>query len=261
MKNFEKYEDEVRKFKDGNFCEEFVIPHILKKDNCAYLSCSDCGRRQMLWFVEEYEEPETDWSNVEVDTPILVKNREDDMWRERHFAKCKNGKVYAWSDGQTSWTAYDMMVWRYAKLAEDAKGDKEPEVDWNEVKIDTPILVKQREDSEWYNEEWERRYFAKFEDGVIYAWDDGQTSWTAHNTMTSWNYAKLVESEEPKVDWNDVKIDTLIMVRDSENGDWFKRHFAEYKNGKIYTWDNGHTSWETSRMIEWKYAKLVEDEE
>ena len=72
----------------------------------------------MLWFVEEYEEPETDWSNVEVDTPILVKNREDDMWRERHFAKYKNGNVYAWSDGQTSWSAYDMMVWKYAKLAE-----------------------------------------------------------------------------------------------------------------------------------------------
>ena len=30
MKNFEKYEDEIRKFKDGNFCEEIVIHHILK---------------------------------------------------------------------------------------------------------------------------------------------------------------------------------------------------------------------------------------
>ena len=73
MKNYEKYEDEVRKFKDGNFCEEFIIPHVLKSDSCAYLSCSDCGRRQMLWFIEEYEEPEVDWSQVEVDTPILVK--------------------------------------------------------------------------------------------------------------------------------------------------------------------------------------------
>ena len=53
MKNYEKYEDEIRKFKDGNFCEEFIIPHILKSDSCAYLSCSDCGRRQMLWFIEE----------------------------------------------------------------------------------------------------------------------------------------------------------------------------------------------------------------
>ena len=118
MKNFEKYEDEIRKFKAGNFCEEFVIPHILKSDSCAYLSCSDCGRRQMLWLMEEYEEPEVDWSKVEVDTPILVKNSEDEEWRKRHFAKYKNGNVYAWSDGLTSWTAYDKMSWKYAKLAE-----------------------------------------------------------------------------------------------------------------------------------------------
>ena len=51
------------------------------------------------------------------------------------------------------------------------------------------------------------------------------------------------------------------MVRDSKYGNWFKRYFAEYKNGKIYTWGNGLTSHDTSRMIEWKYAKLVEDEE
>ena len=164
MKNFEIYEDEVREYNGDNFCRDFVIPHILKKDNCAYLSCSDCGRRQMLWFVEEYEEPETDWSQVEVDTPILVKNREDDMWRERHFAKYKNGNVYAWSDGQTSWTAYDMMVWRYAKLAEDAEEDKEPEVDWNKVEVDTPILVRDVKYRRWV-----KRYFAKYKEGIVFA--------------------------------------------------------------------------------------------
>ena len=189
MKNYEKYADKIKNYGYDSFCDDFIQPYILKQNGCG-MDCEQCNMIQMIWLMQEYEEPETDWSQVEVDTPILVKNREDDMWRERHFAKYKNGNVYAWSDGQTSWTAYDMMVWRYAKLAEDAKEDKEPEVDWNEVKIDTPI-----------------------------------------------------------------------MVRDSENGDWFKRYFAEYKNGKIYTWDNGHTSWETSRMIEWKYAKLVEDEE
>ena len=118
MKNFEKYEDEIRKFKGDNFCKDFVIPHILKKDDCAGIYCSECISRQLLWYLEEYEEPEVDWSQVEVDTPILVKNSEDKMWRKRHFAKYKNGNVYAWSDGLTSWTAYDMMSWKYAKLAE-----------------------------------------------------------------------------------------------------------------------------------------------
>ena len=119
MKNFEIYEDEIRKFKDGNFCEEFVIPRILKSDSCAYLSCSDCGRRQMLWFVEEYEEPEVDWNKVKVDTPILVKDHEDREWLKRYFAKYEDGYVYAWGNGCTSWTADNMYAWNYTKLAED----------------------------------------------------------------------------------------------------------------------------------------------
>ena len=121
MKNFEKYEDEIRKFKDGNFCEEFVIPHILKSDSCAYLFCSDCGRRQMLWLMEEYEEPEVDWSQVEVDTPILVRDSENTEWLKKYFAKYENGYVYVWNLGRTSWTAPNdksVSAWSYAKLAE-----------------------------------------------------------------------------------------------------------------------------------------------
>ncbi len=189
MKNFEKYEDEIRKFKDGNFCEEFVIPHILKSNSCAYLSCSDCGRRQMLWFIEEYEEPEVDWSQIEVDTPILVKYSELTNWQKRHFAKYKNGIVYAWNNGETSWTTVAMTDWKYAKLAED---EKEPEVDWSKVEVDTPILV--RDDGV----KWVKRHFAKYENGGVYAWKDNHTSWTSlHNDdVTFWRYAKLAESEE-----------------------------------------------------------------
>ena len=187
MKNFEKYEDEVRKFKDGNFCEEFVIPHILKSDSCAYLSCSDCGRRQMLWFVEEYEEPEVDWSQVEVDTPIWVKYSELTNWKKRHFAKYENGIIYAWNNGETSWTTVAMTDWKYAKLAED---EKESEVDWNQIKVDTPILVRQGKNGEWLE-----RHFAKYENGDVYAWVDGQTSWTGSDEI-KWKYAKLLENEE-----------------------------------------------------------------
>ena len=75
--------------------------------------------------------------------------------------------------------------------------------------------------------------------------------------MTGWKYAKLAESE---IDWSKVEVDTAIYVKASKNGNWFKRHFAEYKNGKIYTWGNGLTSHDTSRMMEWNYAKLAESE-
>ena len=35
MKNYEKYADKIKKYKvskDEYFCNEFIIPHILKKD-------------------------------------------------------------------------------------------------------------------------------------------------------------------------------------------------------------------------------------
>ena len=187
MKNFEKYEDEVKKFKGDNFCEEFVIPHILKKDNCAYLSCSDCGRRQMLWFVEEYEEPEIDWSKIKVDTPILVRQGKNGKWLKRHFAKYENRNVYTWVHGQTSWTGEDKIKWRYAKLPED---EKKPEIDWSKVKVDTPILVRDSKDNKWL-----KRYFAKYEDEKIYAWLGETTSYDACG-VAKWKFAKLAESEE-----------------------------------------------------------------
>ena len=128
---------------------------------------------------------------------------------------------------------------------------EESEVDWNRIKVDTPLLVRN-----YINGEWSKRYFAKYEDGKVYTWINGRTSWN-ETGIYAWKYAKLAE---PEVDWNKVEVDTAIYVKASKNGNWFKRHFAEYKNGKIYTWGNGLTSHDTSRMMEWKYAKLAEPE-
>ena len=69
---------------------------------------------------------------------------------------------------------------------------KEPEIDWSKVEVDTPILVRHRLDGEW-----EKRHFAKYENGDVYAWDNGRTSWTVANEI-KWKYAKLAESEETK---------------------------------------------------------------
>ena len=74
--------------------------------------------------MEEYKEPETDWSKVEVDTPILVRNYEDTestavVWLKRYFAEYKDGLVYTWTNGRTSWNEDCTNGWKYAKLAED----------------------------------------------------------------------------------------------------------------------------------------------
>lgn len=121
MKNYEKYADEIREYKGQNFCEDFVMPNILKSEVCAGISCEHCSMLQLLWLMEEYEEPEVDWSKVEVDTPILVKEYEESKWTKRYFAKYEDGVVYAWNNGVTSWTANDdecVIAWSFAKLAE-----------------------------------------------------------------------------------------------------------------------------------------------
>lgn len=120
MKNYEKYAYEIKRNDGNNFCNNFVIPVIHKGCECLS-SCEQCRMLQMIWLLEEYEEPETDWSKVEVDTPILVRGSEDGDWLRRHFAKYEGGIVYTWKDGHTSWTvSHDKEVtgWNFAKLAE-----------------------------------------------------------------------------------------------------------------------------------------------
>lgn len=122
MKNYEKYADEIRGYNDMDFCKDFVKPYIFKSDKCTGIDCTKCGMLQTMWLLEDYEEPEVDWSKVEVDTPILVRDSEIRSWHKRYFADFKNGRVYAWKDGATSWTAKnknEINTWNYAKLAEE----------------------------------------------------------------------------------------------------------------------------------------------
>ena len=123
MKNYEKYADEIRKYevsRSGYFCNEFIMPYILKKDSCPGIGCEHCHMLQMIWLMDEYKEPETDWSKVAVDTLILVRDSDTGEWGKRHFARYENGIIYAWAGGCTSWTANgNTTMWEYAKLAEE----------------------------------------------------------------------------------------------------------------------------------------------
>ena len=77
--------------------------HTLKGDTyCCWLT-----EKRVTEEGKEYEEPETDWSKVEVDTPILVRDVENENWYRRYFAKYENGKVYAWINGTP-----DLWNWR-----------------------------------------------------------------------------------------------------------------------------------------------------
>ena len=104
-----------------------------KSDNvivgCRKFECLDCafnthgeGCNDTIekWANSEYVEPPVDWSKVAVDTPILVRDSEQESWRKRHFAKYENGIVYAWENGATSWSAHRSNItdWKMVKLAE-----------------------------------------------------------------------------------------------------------------------------------------------
>ena len=68
------------------------------------------------------------------------------------------------------------------------------DVDWSKVQVDTKILVSED------GEDWYRRYFAKYENGFIYAFPDGLSSFTAcykpecgYRRVCAWKYGKLYE--------------------------------------------------------------------
>ena len=149
------------------------------------------------------------------------------------------------------------MLWLLEEYKEPEEPE-EPKVDWSKVEVDTPILVSNSEDGDWY-----KRYFAKY-NGKVFAWSDGRTSWN-ETDVRAWDYAKLAETEEeckePEVDWSKVAVDTPILVRYSEDGEWLRRHFAKYEDGIVYAWKDAYTSWTGDRVTPWELAKLAESEE
>lgn len=113
MTNREKYKDEIINYIDdrGKFCKEFIEPNIIKPLGleCDGISCVRCQLLQTIWLDEE--EPEVDWSKVEVDTPVVVVNE-----LIRYFAKYEDGKVYCWYGGTTSLTNNRVIEWGRARF-------------------------------------------------------------------------------------------------------------------------------------------------
>lgn len=129
MTNKEKYGNEIIELatntamfglKNGKpaICEE------IKCEECDFYesdSCKGSTYNFREWLNSEYVEPPVDWSKVAVDTPILVRDSEEDAWEKRHFAKYENGMVYTWSGGTTHWSVHrgrNINDWKMAKLAE-----------------------------------------------------------------------------------------------------------------------------------------------
>lgn len=69
-----------------------------------------------------------------------------------------------------------------------------PEVDWNNVPVDTLVRVRDHE-----SKKWRLRYFKGIDDRStdrFMVWGCGATSVTAEGDYTNWQYCELVEDED-----------------------------------------------------------------
>ena len=94
--------------------------------------------------------------------------------------RCKDCQKFLMKNGK-----YICSISRFKEWAEAEY--EEPQVDWSKVPVDTKILVS--DDFEY----WYKRYFAKYENGKIYAFSCGSTAWSSEGCYDKWKYAKLAE--------------------------------------------------------------------
>ena len=115
----EGYHGNLKYFNDdlsSSLSSKIKITKIYDLSEYASMSLEfSTENRDLLWNVED----EIDWNKVEVDTKVLVRNKTDDNWLKRHFAKYEDGKVYVFNDGRTSWSSRGITHWEETKLWED----------------------------------------------------------------------------------------------------------------------------------------------
>ena len=115
----EGYHGNLKYFNDdlsSSLFTEIEITKVYDLSEYAHMSLEfSTENRDLLWNVED----EVDWDEVEVDTKVLVRNKTDDNWLKRHFAKYEDGKVYVFKNGRTSWSSRGITHWQETKLWED----------------------------------------------------------------------------------------------------------------------------------------------
>lgn len=135
-----------------------------------------------------------------------MKNRE--KFREEILSLVKNSDPYcefakknilpSYTDCANGECAGTTCTWCQAVFAfwldEEYEEPPKPEVDWDNVPVDTLVRVRDND-----NEEWVLQYFKgidKNRENLKYmAWSYGATSTTAQGNSTHWQYCELVEEE------------------------------------------------------------------
>ena len=106
------------------WCADCCLSPAITGHSCSMVELTDT--QKAIGLVQEWHKENTlkvDWSKVPVDTKIIVWDNDSKNYKvKRHFAKFENGEVYAWDNGETSWTVkkdkYVPTKWDNAELAE-----------------------------------------------------------------------------------------------------------------------------------------------
>ena len=121
------------------------------------------------------------------DRPVLVTvYRVDEEDSPQVMVGKWNSMLNSWKVYEDDWTMniYEVVAWM---------DEIEPYVDWSKVPVDTKVYVKDN-----FHVSGKQRHFARYENGKIYTWDYGRTSWSAESEddVIPWKYAKLAKPEK-----------------------------------------------------------------
>ena len=121
MKIWEINREEGRTYTATGEFDGTSVMYVLRADSVGNLRCEDMSKIEenlALNMILEMEfEEVVDWSEVPVDTKVLVSN-DGERWDKAYFKQYKDGIFYCFSDGRTSWTSIFSKEYKYCKLAE-----------------------------------------------------------------------------------------------------------------------------------------------
>ena len=118
------------------------------------------------------------------DRGICMLSKQEPVFRDITFMYC-DGEKYPFVSYFSTLVAKDLLTNRNYIAIEDYIDV----VDWSKVSVDTPILVKDN-----YEDCWHKRYFAKYENGVVFAFSCGSTKWSNDgDNPVSYDEAKLAD--------------------------------------------------------------------
>ena len=69
-----------------------------------------------------------------------------------------------------------------------------------------------------------------------------------------------MERKQAPINWDKIKVDTPVLVKDNNMDKWVRAHFADFVDGCVYTFPNGLTShsYEGIMMVGWDEAKIAD---